>query len=286
MAKNDFAIVCDSSCDLPSSFLEKAHVELLSIDSLTGGEQDLESRLVSLYGELASRGYGRVASVHSAACFSPALDAARAAAEACAGNVDVAVVDSGSGSAATGMLVDRMARYRYFDVAFDDAVAGARALAAHVRLLVVPTTSARFGKRRSSHSRLGALARRAASLRVRISGERGLYLLSRGEITQLARDTDLVGLTSRLAHAMSAVSAGEGPIVYALTETGDSRALRATEKPLNTNEFESRCLGTVRATPAVEALLGSGAVAVAFAPASAYDRSEKSLVGLGSSMEA
>lgn len=285
MAKNDFAIVCDSSCDLPASFLEKAHVELLSMDSLTGGEQDLESRLVSLYADLASRGYGRVASVHSAACFSPALDAARSAA-ACAGNVEVAVIDSGSGSASTGMLVDRMARYRYFDVAFDDAVAGARALATHVRLLVVPTTSARFGKRRSSHSRLGALARRAASLRVRISGERGLYLLSRGEITQLARDTDLVGLTSRLAHAMSAVSAGEGPIVYALTETGDPRALRATEKPLNTNEFESRCLGTVRATPAVEALLGSGAVAVAFAPASAYDRSEKSLVGLGSSMEA
>lgn len=285
MAKNDFAIVCDSSCDLPASFLEKAHVELLSMDSLTGGEQDLESRLVSLYADLASRGYGRVASVHSAACFSPVLDAAHSAA-ACAGNVEVAVIDSGSGSAATGMLVDRIARYRYFDVAFDDAVAGARALAAHVRLLVVPTTSARFGKRRSSHSRLGALARRAASLRVRISGERGLYLLSRGEITQLARDTDLVGLTSRLAHAMSAVSAGEGPIVYALTETGDPRALRATEKPLNTNEFESRCLGTVRATPAVEALLGSGAVAVAFAPASAYDRSEKSLVGLGSSMEA
>ena len=110
---------------------------------------------------------------------------------------------------------------------------------------------------------------------MRISGERGLYLLSRGEITQLARATELIDLTSRLAHAMSAVAASEGPLVYALVETGDARTLRAAEKPLDTNEFESRCLGTVRATPVVETLIGTGAVAVAFAPAAAYDRDEK-----------
>ena len=71
---------------------------------------------------------------------------------------------------------------------------------------------------------------------------------------------------------MSAVSAGEGPVTYALVETGDPRALRAVEKPLDTNEFESRRLGTVRATPAVEEVVGAGAVAVAFAPESAYSR--------------
>lgn len=270
MAEKDFAIVCDSSCDLPVSFFEKAKVECVTLSAGAGGEQGLVSEFAALYRSLAARGYARVASVHSAACFSPALEAARTAAASCEDAV-VEVIDSGSGSCATGMLIDRIARHRFFDLPFEDSVEATRSLAAHVRLLVVPTASARLGKRRSQRSKLAVLARATASLRVRISGERGLYLLSRGEITQLARATELIELTSRLAHAMSAVSAGEGPVVYALTETGDARALRAAEKPLNTNEFESRCLGTVRASAYVESLIGSGAVAVAFAPAASYD---------------
>lgn len=275
MAEKDFAIVTDSSCDLPASFLERAGVAHVELSSLGDSADAVAPALERAYRDLAALGYARAVSVHSAPCFSPALAAARMAAESCADAIEVAPVDSGSGSAATGMLVDRIARHRYFDVPFERAVAAVEALAPHVRLLVVPTTSARFGRRRAGRSRLGALARATSSLRVRISGERGLYLLSRGEITQLARATELIDLTSRLAHAMSAVAASEGPLVYALAETGDARTLRAAEKPLDTNEFESRCLGTVRATPAVETLIGTGAVAVAFAPAAAYDRDEK-----------
>ena len=270
MAEKDFAIVCDSTCDLPVSFLEKAGVEHVPLPA-SCDEQDMVASFAALYRDLAARGYARVASVHSAACFSPAIEAAGAAAASCANELRVELIDSGSASCATGMLVDRLARYRYFDVPFDEAVETARNLARHVRLLVVPAVGARFGRRRSSRSRLAALARATTTIRTRISGERGLYLLSRGEVTQLARATELIELTSRLAHAMSAVSAGEGPIVYALTETGDARALRAAEKPLNTNEFDSRCLGTVRATEYVESLIGSGAVAVAFAPVASYD---------------
>ena len=294
MAREDFAIVCDSGCDLTPAFLERAGVELVmpwaggreaQDGEKDGGQKDLASELEALYRDLAARGYARVASVHSAACFSPVVEGARRAAAACAGVCTVEVVDSGAASAATGMLIDRIARYRYFDVSFEDAVAGVRSLAGQVRLLAVPSAKARFDRRRHRPARAGALGRATTSLRVRITGERGLYLVSRGEITQLARATDLIELTSRLAHAMSAVSAGEGEVVYALVSTGDARALRAAEKPLDTNEFDSRCLGTVRATPGVESVLGAGAVAVAFAPASAYDRSEASLEGLGSYKE-
>lgn len=272
MAETDFAIVCDSGCDLPPAFLERAGVERVSIEDALEGETDLVSLLAARYRELAARGCSHVVSVHSDASFSPAVHAARQAALACADDVKVSVVDSGSASAATGMLVDRLARYRHFGAAAEGSVDAARELASQVRLLVVPTAQARFGRRRTHRPHLGALGRATASLRVRISGERGLYLVSRGEVTQLARSTDLIELTSRLAHAMSAVSANVGPLVYALVETGDARALRAVEKPLDTNEFESRCLGTVRATPDVESVIGSGAVAVAIAPAAAYDR--------------
>lgn len=273
MSERDFAIVCDSGCDLPPAFLECAGVVLVDLGPAgAGGEQDLSSRLERTYRDLAARGYARVASVHSAASFSPAILRAREAAEACTGVCEVEVVDSGAASAATGMLVDRISRYRYFGVEFDESVEAVRQLAGQVRLLVVPTAKAHFARRRTHRERQGILGRATASLRMRVSGERGLFLLSRGEVTQLARATDLVELTSRLAHAMSAVSAGEGPVTYALVETGDPRALRAVEKPLDTNEFESRRLGTVRATPAVEEVVGAGAVAVAFAPESAYSR--------------
>ena len=285
MANRDFAIVTDASCDLTPAFLERAGVELVTPVEGPDGEKDFAGPLESLYRELAERGYMRVVSVHSAACFSSIVEGARRAAAACADVCTVEVVDSGAASAATGMLIDRIARYRYFDVAFEDAVAGVRSLASQVRLLAVPSAKARFDRRRHRPARTGALGRATTSLRVRITGERGLYLVSRGEITQLARATDLIELTSRLAHAMSAVSAGEGEVVYALVSTGDARALRAAEKPLDTNEFDSCCLGTVRATPGVESVLGAGAVAVAFAPASAYDRSEASLEGLGSYKE-
>ena len=150
--------------------------------------------------------------------------------------------------------------------------AAAEQLAGSVRLLVIPTASARFARRRSRKPRAGLLGRATSSLRIRLSGERGLYLISRGEITQLARSAELPDLTGRLAHAMSAVSASEGPLVYATLETGDARALRALEKPLDTNEFEARHLGTVSACPSVEKIIGSGAVGVAFAPSQAYWR--------------
>ena len=197
---------------------------------------------------------------------------AREAAAACEGVADVRVIDAGSASAATGMVIFRLMCHWADGVTLDEAVEQAQRLAGSVRLLVIPTVAARFARRRSRKPRAGLLGRATSSLRIRISGERGLYLVSRGEITQLARSSELADLTGRLAHAMSAVSASEGPLVYSTVETGDARALRALLKPLDTNEFEARHLGTVSASPQVEKIVGSGAVAVAFAPAGAYWR--------------
>ena len=273
MANRDFAIVTDASCDLMPAFLERAGVELVAPVEGPDGEKDFAGPLESLYRSLAARGYARVVSVHSAACFSPALDAARAAAEACDGVCEVEVVDSGSASAATGMLIDRIARYRYFDVDFHDAVAGVRLLAGQVRLLVVPSAKARFDRRRRrSHHRAGLLGRATASLRVRISGERGLYLVSGGEVTQLARNIDTAALSDRLAHAAAAVSANDGPLLHAFVEDGNARALRMVERALEEGGVESTCLGTVRALPVTEEVVGAGSVAVAIVPESAYRR--------------
>lgn len=276
MPERDFAIVCDRGCDLPPVYLERARATVLEdVPRDAMGHVDeaaLTQEFVRLYRGLAAEGHARIASVHSSASFSPEVACAREAAAACEGVADVRVIDSGSASVATGMVFFRLMCHWADGVPFERAVAAAERLAGTVRLLVIPTASARFSRRRSRRPRTGLLGRATSSLRIRISGERGLYLVSRGEITQLARSAELPDLTGRLAHAMSAVSANEGALVYAPLETGDPRALRVLEKPLDTNEFEARRLGTVRSCPQVERVIGAGAVGVAFAPAREYWR--------------
>ncbi len=285
MRSGDFAIVCDSGCDLPAALLEE--LEVVSVAVGREGDDRMALRLAEAYRTLAEQGYACVISVHSSAEFSGSLDAARVAAAQVADEVGVETLDSGVASVGTGMLVERLASWRSQGADGPRALAAAHALSRSVRLLVVPTATARLSRRRTRHHHASSLGRTASTLRVRISGERALFLLSRAALTPLARATDLVELTSRLVHAMSAVAATEGALVYALLETGDARAVRAVEKPLDTNEFVSRCLGTAHADESVVETIGAGAVGVAFMPARVYTApfSELALLGLDSAVQ-
>ena len=231
MAEKDYAIVCDETSDLPLSFLERAGVVPLRLDDA----RDAAGTLGRVYRDLAGRGFPQVISIHSAALFSPVVDGAKIAAEACADVCDVLVVDSGSASAATGMLVDRAARYRHLDVPAPEAAAALAELAAHVRLLVVPAASAPLSARRRRTPRAGLIGRAAASLRMRVTGERGLYLLARGELTQLARGNDPAALTG--AH-LAAVLEGSG-LPAGSTERISARLLAASVACVDAGIFSS-----------------------------------------------
>lgn len=111
---------------------------------------------------------------------------------------------------------------------------------------------------------------KASSLRLRVVGERTLFLMTRGESTALARSTDLSDLCGHAAHAMSSISAQEGELVHAVIGMGGSKALRALEKPLDTNEFCSTRLGRGLISPSILASVGPDAAGVAFAPRKAY----------------
>ena len=276
MLDRDFAIVCDRGCDLPPLYIERTQATLVGAVAQTLGTplsaDELTQEFVDAYRGIAARGQRNIVSVHSCASFSPEVLCAREAAAAVSDVADVRVVDSGSASAATGMVLFRLACHWADGCSFEDAVTCAEELASRVRLLVIPASSSRFGRRRGRRGHVGLIGRATSTLRIRISGERGLFLVSGGEVTQLARSGDLADLTGRLAHAMSSVSAGEGPLVYACVETGDRASLRALQKPLDTNEFEATSLGTLRATPPVEEILGTGAVGVALVPARDYWR--------------
>lgn len=270
MSEKSFAIVCDVGCDLPAHYLERMGAVIVDSCAEMPDDEELTARYANAYRALAKSGVTQIAAVHSSSAFSSEVVCACKAAASCVDVAEVRVIESAAASAATGMVVFRLVCLREEGASFEGATTAARELAEQVRLLVVPSRTPRFPERRARR-RGGALIRRAtSSIRVRLSGERSLYLLSRGDLTQLARSAELPDLTGRLAHAMSAVASAEGPLVYACVETGDERALRALMKPLDTNEFDSECLGTLLMTEGVEHVVGRGAVGVAFVPASRY----------------
>lgn len=272
MSEKSFAIVCDIGCDLPAHYLERIGAVIMDSCAEMPDDEELTARYANAYRALAKSGVTQIAAVHSSSAFSSEVVCACRAAASCVDVAEVRVIESAAASAATGMVVFRLACFREDGASFEEATTAARELAEQVRLLVIPSRAPRFPERRA-HRRGGALIRRAtSSIRVRLSGERALYLLSRGDLTQLARSADLSDLTGRLAHAMSAVATAEGPLVYACVEAGDERALRSLMKPLDTNEFDSECLGTLLMTEGVEHVVGRGSVGVAFAPAAHYWR--------------
>jgi len=295
-AEKAYAIVCDSGCDLSPEALERLGVvpatfhvgvagsgseELTDLDSeaayaaLSDGHIKLTAtapsvdELVALYHDLASRGYCDIISIHVTAAVSGVVDAARTAAERVSENVRVVVVDSESGSAATGIVVAGAAEARERGASFDEAVDVARGLAHGVRLLFVPTPAARPVRRvRRGHvSILG----HANNLRIRLAGERGLFTLAHGALSEVVRSSDVIDLTGRIAHAMSAMSRDEGPLCYVEVDTGAGRAISQLEKHLDTNEFESRCLCVRRANPCVAVYAGVGAVGIAVVPQALLD---------------
>ena len=278
MAERDYAIVCDATCDLSAAFLEVAGVELAAAPAGQDGETTAEA-LARTYRSLAERGFPRVMSLHSCASFSPVVDAAREAARDCADVVDVAVVDSGAGSVVTGMLVDRAARYRRFDVGFDDVVAALLGLAEQSRLLAVPAAGSPLARRRTSRRRMPLS--RASGTKVRITGDRGLYLLFGSELTQLARNPELSVLAERMARGLVTVSERVGRLACALS-AADDHARHVVETALDAAGVETRWLGAVRMSPQTQAVMGEGAVAVAVAPEEVYDRPAEDLLGLGS----
>ena len=272
MSEKSFAIVCDVGCDLPTHYLERIGAVIMDSCAEMPDDEELTARYANAYRALAMSGVTQIAAVHSSSAFSSEVVCACRAAASCVDVAEVRVIESAAASAATGMVVFRLACFREDGASFEEATTAARELAEQVRLLVIPSRAPRFPERRA-HRRGGALIRRAtSSIRVRLSGERALYLLSRGDLTQLARSADLSDLTGRLAHAMSAVATAEGPLVYACVEAGDECALRSLMKPLDTNEFDSECLGTLLMTEGVEHVVGRGSVGVAFAPAAHYWR--------------
>lgn len=238
---------------------KSGHVELLS-----------KERMVDVYRRLIDEGYDRIVTVCSSLINTGSWSAAEeAASELSDADHMLRTVDAGVSSVGLGMVVERLAMAREVGIQFEEAIARSRAFAREVRVLFIPEASSPF-MRGNLRSRKSGIMARASSLRLRVVGERTLFLQTRGESTALARSTDLSDLCGHAAHAMSSISAQEGELVYAVVGMDGSKTLRALEKPLDTNEFCSTKLGRGLVSPSILASVGFDAAGVAFAPRKAY----------------
>lgn len=295
MTNKSFAIICDSTCGLPSELMARLEVVVIPLAVTARGrcwldgendgdaardvrasghdvivEKPDASRILAVYQRLIDEGFKQIAVVCSSLEVTGIwAQAEQAVAELDEPDVRIRTVDTGVASVASAMVLERLAMAREAGLGFEEAVDRARALTHEVRFLYIPGPSAPFVQRASRRRKRGLVAR-ASSLRLRIAGERSLYLLRGGEFTALARSNDMTDLCGRAAHAMSSVAAGSGKLVYAVMEGSSARATRALEKPLDTNEFCSLFLGHASAAPSVMACIGTEAVGVAFAPMEAY----------------
>ncbi len=137
-----------------------------------------------------------------------------------------------------------------------------------LRVLFIPTSDAAFVRRRAQRRHGSALVARASEFKIRLVGERLLYLLKGREFTALARGTSLDDLCARAVQAMSSVSASLGSLDYVILHTQDSASLRSVKKHLDTNEFSYCCKGELTVTPQIAELIGAGGVAIVFVPES------------------
>ena len=238
---------------------KSGHVELLS-----------KERMVDVYRRLIDEGYNRIVTVCSSLINTGSWSAAEeAASELSDADHMLRTVDAGVSSVGLGMVVERLAMAREVGIQFEEAIARSRSFAREVRVLFIPEASSPF-MRGNLRSRKSGIMARASSLRLRVVGERTLFLQTRGESTALARSTALSDLCGHAAHAMSSISAQEGELVYAVVGMVGSKTLRALEKPLDTNEFCSTKLGRGLVSPSILASVGFDAAGVAFAPRKAY----------------
>ena len=291
VGEKSFGIVCDSGCDLTPAQLGRLGVALVPhhvnagqqswLDRVDVSDDDALERmgvrgtdavveeagadeLLAAYQRLVDEGCKTIVSVHSAEALSAMCGRAREAAARLGDATRVEVLDTGTASIGTGIVVERLSAMRAAGVPLEDALLAAREIAAGVRLMFIPASSSRLVRRRA-RSRHSGLVSRASMLRVRLVGERGLFLVSRGEVTQTVRSTDIADLCGRIAHA-------EGPLDYVELYGCDRKALRPLEKPLDTNEFEAERMGVTRVSPSNVGFVGRPAVGVAFVPDSLFER--------------
>lgn len=288
-----FAVICDSACDLSSDYLGRHGVTCVPLHVRIDGEDLLDLRDVetvdyyprlmmakadpevshpspaeymAAYQQAIADGFDAVLVLTMSARLSGSNGAALTAARSVAHSNDVSieVVDTRLASAGEAIAVDAAVQARDAGASLREAAERATAVASATRLYFVPGRSVRLAR--------GGLARSGRDLLSRLLGAKPLITFDEsGALVEDCRSADLSEMTGRVARIMSRYASQRGALAYVEVCAGMPRTLTLLEKPLDTNEFESRLRAIVNVCPSVVSRVGVGTIGIAFVPESVYE---------------
>lgn len=293
-----FAIVCDSSCDLSPEACARLGVTLVSTRITVRGDEYLDRRLTreerehifvnwhsvrvtapgrdsyeAAFEDLVDEGVSDIVVAAPSSQLMESYSSAVAAAREVRG-ARFRIIDTKCVSVKLAMVIARLAMDRDAGLAVEEAVSNAVEVAAESRLLMLlPPQIEPDSAHLLGHAR--GLRKSIRSLSLRISGD---YVFTEvdeaGDVNILRRSTSFDWLAGILARTISARAHEVGALTTIEVWTARDGTLERLEKPLNTNEFKASRAAVLRARFSTEAVLGTGAVGVAFVPQGLLDPGE------------
>lgn len=291
---NNFAIVCDSACDLPLHTLEAAGIAVVPLMVQMGNElyRDIfdlnpldffvklsstkgpikcytadKSYYLDAYQKQIDAGAKEIIALFSSSTIYDSYKTGLEAAKEISG-ARIQVIDTKCASGQLALTLAGLVRDQRLGLDADAATQNAAQLAHTCRLMLIPANDAPARSAETLSGKKGLLAH-ADFLRARAMGVRQLYSLdATGKLHSEGAAKELVLLAGKCARKLSTYAQEVGPLTYVEISAGVPRMLSQLEKPLDTNEFESARAAILNTNPATCARLGVGAVGLAYAPSS------------------
>lgn len=294
----EFAIVCDSSCELSPELCRRLGIELVSQRLSIAGDELLDRNMSdedaqavlrakararvtapgrdsfeATFDELVDRGIKEIVVPAPSAAILETYDSA---VEAASQYVDthITVLDTKTISGQLTLVVLRLVADRLAGMLADEAIKRAEELAAKSRLLMLLPPGIDLDRAYILGDVRG-FRRSLKTLGMLVSGGWIYTRMNHGGSVRVERRSDSVDLLAgNLARRMSTFSQHEGPLTYLETHSLDTSTLTKLRKPLNTNEFEHVCAASLPLRPTTMVLLGMAAAGIAYAPQSLISADE------------
>ncbi|ERL13141.1 DegV family protein [Olegusella massiliensis] len=288
----DFAIVCDSSCDLSPELCRRLGVELVSQRLSLSGDELLDRNMTmddaldvlaarararvtapgrdsfeATFDELVDRGVKEIVVPAPSAALVGSYDSAI---EAATQYVDtkVTVLDTKAVSVQLALVVLRLVADRNAGLSAEEAIKRADEMASKTRLLTLLPPGIDLD-RACILGDIRGLRRSLKTLGMRVSGGWLYTSINPGGTVRVERRSESVDLLAGiLAREMSTYSQQVGPLTLLEAKSVDSTTLSKLQRPLNTNEFEHVSAGILPIRPTSVVMVGASAAGVAFAPQS------------------
>ena len=290
-----FAIVCDSTADLPQKFYDDHNVRHVPLHVHMGGEDYVDGITISrdeyldrmpheaelprtsqpspadfmlVYNDLINEGYTDILSLHIASALSGTCAAAQTIAQACSKDgVRIEAVDTNITTAGLAVMLAQTVLMRDEGASLDEALAAVQKIIATSRILFVPATVTNLVK----GGRMSSLVGMAASL----LDIKPVILVDSADgckLTVPAKCRGMKAACSKVVKLLSTYSAEMGELAYVKLQAHSAEAMALLNQALSRAEnLKANCLGALTIGPVIATHIGAHAVGAWSCAASSLD---------------